>query len=150
MTLHKKRSFPLRISSVNVTKFAVSCGFGHIYWRNPEWKTSFFCAVWFYKTTKRLLQFVRKVLYFTNSNYLNVRLLQLESCTFTLFCPISYPFSISYQFRSVSMTMHSKRECHSLKSCIHAERWHGRCRYLLDLTHSTTWFWRTRNKFIVL
>ena len=27
-TLHKKRSFPLRITPVN-------CGFGHIYWRNP-------------------------------------------------------------------------------------------------------------------
>ena len=33
--LHKKWSFPLRMSSVNVTKSAVSCGFGHIYWRNP-------------------------------------------------------------------------------------------------------------------
>ena len=30
--LHKKWSFPLKISSVNVTK---SRGFGHIYWRNP-------------------------------------------------------------------------------------------------------------------
>ena len=40
--LHKKWSFPLKISSVNVTKFAGNCGFGHIYWRNPEWKTSFF------------------------------------------------------------------------------------------------------------
>ena len=29
--LHKKRSFPLRISSVNVTKSAASDGFGHIY-----------------------------------------------------------------------------------------------------------------------
>ena len=29
--LHKKWSFPWRISSVNVTEFAVSCGFGHIY-----------------------------------------------------------------------------------------------------------------------
>ena len=29
--LHKKWSFPLRISSVNVTK---SAGFGHIYWRS--------------------------------------------------------------------------------------------------------------------
>ena len=28
-------TFELRISSVNVTKFIVSCGFGHIYWRNP-------------------------------------------------------------------------------------------------------------------
>ena len=34
ITLHKKWSFLLRISSVNMTKFAVSCGFGHIYWRN--------------------------------------------------------------------------------------------------------------------
>ena len=37
-----KWSFPLRIFSVNVTKSAVSCEFGHIYWRNPQWKTSFF------------------------------------------------------------------------------------------------------------
>ena len=35
-------SFTLRISWVNVTKSAVSCGFGHIYRRNPEWKTSIF------------------------------------------------------------------------------------------------------------
>ena len=46
LTLHKKWSFPLRISSVNVTKSTDSCGFGHIYWRNPSCKTSFFCAVW--------------------------------------------------------------------------------------------------------
>ena len=30
-SLHKKLSLPLRISSVNVTKFAGNCGFGHIY-----------------------------------------------------------------------------------------------------------------------
>ena len=29
--LHKKGSFPLRISSVNVTKSAENCGFGHSY-----------------------------------------------------------------------------------------------------------------------
>ena len=28
-------SFPLRISSVNVTKSAGNCKFGHIHWRNP-------------------------------------------------------------------------------------------------------------------
>ena len=28
-------NFPLRISPVNMTESAVSCGFGHIYWRNP-------------------------------------------------------------------------------------------------------------------
>ena len=35
LTLHKKWSFPMRISPVNVTKSAENCGFGHIYWRNP-------------------------------------------------------------------------------------------------------------------
>ena len=38
--LHK--SFPLRISSVNVTNSTENCGFAHIYCRSPEWKTSFF------------------------------------------------------------------------------------------------------------
>ena len=33
--MHKKWSFLLRIPSVNVTKSAGNCGFGHIYWRNP-------------------------------------------------------------------------------------------------------------------
>ena len=33
--LHKKWSFPLSISSVNVTKSAENCGLGHIYWINP-------------------------------------------------------------------------------------------------------------------
>ena len=45
--LHKKWSFPSRISSVNVTKSAGNCAFDHIYWRNPWPKTSFFaqCAL---------------------------------------------------------------------------------------------------------
>ena len=30
-TLHKNRSFPLKISPVNVTRSAGNCGFGHIY-----------------------------------------------------------------------------------------------------------------------
>ena len=33
LTLHKKWRFPLRISSVNLTKSAGNCGFGHINWR---------------------------------------------------------------------------------------------------------------------
>ena len=41
LSVHKKWSFPLRISSVNVTKSAGICGFGNIYWSNPYWKTSF-------------------------------------------------------------------------------------------------------------
>ena len=43
LSQHKKWSFPLRISSVNVTKSSENCGFGHIYWRNPQRKT---CAVY--------------------------------------------------------------------------------------------------------
>ena len=34
-TAQKKWSFPLRISSVNVTKSTVSFRFDHIYWKNP-------------------------------------------------------------------------------------------------------------------
>ena len=41
----KCRSFPLRISSVNVTKSAENCGFGHIYWRNLNGKLHFLCSV---------------------------------------------------------------------------------------------------------
>ena len=31
----QKMEFPLMVSSVNVTKSVVFCGFGHIFWRNP-------------------------------------------------------------------------------------------------------------------
>ena len=41
-TLQKRWSFPLSISSVNVTKSVVSCGFGLTYRRDPERNTSFF------------------------------------------------------------------------------------------------------------
>ena len=42
--LHKKWSFPLRISSVNVTKSAGKCAFGNIYWRNLNGKLHFLCS----------------------------------------------------------------------------------------------------------
>ena len=35
-----KWNFPLRISPINVTKFAVSCGFDHIYWRTERCEVS--------------------------------------------------------------------------------------------------------------
>ena len=38
----RKLKFSIRISSVNVTKSARYRGFGHIYWRNLQWKFSFF------------------------------------------------------------------------------------------------------------
>ena len=34
-SLNEIWSFPLEISSVNVTKSAEICGLGHFYWRNP-------------------------------------------------------------------------------------------------------------------
>ena len=34
-TLHKKRTFSLSISSVNVTKLVGNCRLDNIYWRNP-------------------------------------------------------------------------------------------------------------------
>ena len=37
--LSKILSFPLRISSVNLTKSSGSCGFGHINYKNTYWKT---------------------------------------------------------------------------------------------------------------
>ena len=42
LSMHTKWSFWTRISSVNVTRSAAFCGFGHIYWRNPWCKTLFF------------------------------------------------------------------------------------------------------------
>ena len=67
-SLHKKWSFQLRISSVNITKSAGNCGFGHIYWRNSQWKTSFLCSV----TTFSLKLFSRKnliIVIWQNSKY---------------------------------------------------------------------------------
>ena len=40
--LRKNQSFPLKISSKNVSKSTISCRFGHIYWRNPQWKSLIF------------------------------------------------------------------------------------------------------------
>ena len=34
-SLHKRLRFPLKIYPVNVTKFTIFIGFGHIYRRNP-------------------------------------------------------------------------------------------------------------------
>ena len=46
MSLHKKWSFPLRISSVNVTKSAVSCGFGRTHLLKKSLMENFnFCTV---------------------------------------------------------------------------------------------------------
>ena len=40
----QKLCFPIRISLVNMTKSAVSCGFGHTYWRNLDGKLQLLCS----------------------------------------------------------------------------------------------------------
>ena len=42
-TQYTKWSFLLRISSVIVTKYTISCGFGHIYWKILNGKHHFLC-----------------------------------------------------------------------------------------------------------
>ena len=55
LTLLKKWSFPLRNSSVNVTKSSISCEFGHICRRNPWSKTSYFMQ-WHILSTSHFLK----------------------------------------------------------------------------------------------
>ena len=50
---HCTKNEVLKISSVNVTKSAENCGFGHIYWRNSSWKTSFFVQCLLYGITQK-------------------------------------------------------------------------------------------------
>ena len=65
--LHEKWSFPSKISSANVTKFADTCGFGQFYWRNPKWKFHFlYNGIWKLTQPFSLLyfsvsEFVKKV-----------------------------------------------------------------------------------------
>ena len=66
----QKWSFPLRISSVNVTKSAVSCGFGHIYWANPLWETSFFVQCHVLVTSVKVKEFESSQEAISNSGFL--------------------------------------------------------------------------------
>ena len=76
----KKWSFPLRISSVNVTKSAGNCGFGHIYWLSP-----IFCGVLFVHYSMIQLKHVCWNCFLNNFNLLDgllrlVYLLMLYGC----------------------------------------------------------------------
>ena len=51
----KIETFPIKISSVNVIKSAVSYGFGDIYWRKPWWKTLFFVQRHLWLLTKNCI-----------------------------------------------------------------------------------------------
>ena len=82
----QKWIFALRISFVNVTKSAVSCGFGHIYWRDPPWKTPFFVQCWFNPIQRKAMAFkkilVEVLLELINQKYQNhLRKFHKQCCT---------------------------------------------------------------------
>ena len=84
--MHKKWNFPLRISSLNVTKSAVSSGFGHIYWRNSKWKTPF-VVQWFCYCVLLLEGFSMVVVHLTLFKYFFSR----GSLTFNwVFCFLTF------------------------------------------------------------
>ena len=91
----QKWSFPLRTSSVNVTKSAGNCGFGQIYWRNPQWKTSFLCSA--------IITFTWKFwsLLWKNWSSLITCYLHLHLTIYNLSCSINTIFSVKVQ-RSIN------------------------------------------------
>ena len=66
-----KKGFPLSISSVNATKF------GHIYWRNLQWKTSFFVQCCFFITTRVIIKMLVNMYVTTTSFSRNSILLKI-------------------------------------------------------------------------
>ena len=50
--LHKKWSFPIRISLINVTKFSGNCRFGHIRFRKSLMENFIFLVQWYFLVRK--------------------------------------------------------------------------------------------------
>ena len=87
-TVHclKKCGFPIRISSVNLTKSRDFCGFRHIYWRNPPyWKTLFF----FFAVVRR-----RRSRVFVNPFYKFTELLHTQSLNNEKIGNLLFPVSL--------------------------------------------------------
>ena len=83
--LHKKWSFPLRISSVNVTKSAASSRFNHIYWRNPYSKTSFFVQCTFREESYCSISLLQTLL--PPDNFLPSAMYEGDNLNVFLMCP---------------------------------------------------------------
>ena len=86
--------------SSKLTKSAVSCRFGHIYWRRPWGKTSFFCPVitgakiiWHVKQHCFALSFTKRHIYSTSSRCLCAFIFLLRNNK------ISHIFKFHYVFR---------------------------------------------------
>ena len=88
----KKWSFPLRLSSVNMTKSAVSCRFGHIYWRNHNWKTSLFAQCKWYGSQKKNSKEVKKLYinWQSSNNWANLEFFRYNLEFFSIFSFFSF------------------------------------------------------------
>ena len=152
--LHKKWSFPLRISSVNVTKSAVSCGYGHIYWRNPQWKNSFF-VLWTCLTDNRMNIDVKNGTWkFENIQFMMQEWWNDECFLFTylpswrmqqnrekilIFClsysrqiPVMVLLIFATNFNTASYRVVCYRKTYSLNLVCFIGEWPGSVRYLLQ------------------
>ena len=128
--LHKKWSFPLRISSVNATKSAVCCGFGRIYWRNPQWKTSFFvqwrmfydCVITFLKShsllwTNKILIWKKMFLWVFNLPVACQRLFAFSWNMYIRNCKYSEAHLRSYQTSMAKLRISSVNVTKSAGNC---------------------------------
>ena len=82
--LHKKWSFSLRISPVKVNKPTVSCGFGHIYWRNLNGKLIFLCSVSSMCPTSFVFDFRNASFFYIIQNSLSYITLKPISCWYSI------------------------------------------------------------------
>ena len=90
------------MSSVNVTKSAVSCGFGHIYWRSPLWKTSFFVQCKSYNVIINGKNFYDQPIIADIKLYEEIRKLTGNGKDYTAGCLLDYEY-VKNNYRLVSV-----------------------------------------------
>ena len=97
ISLHKKWTFSLIISSVNVTKSAGNCGFGYIYWKNSTIES-------FTLRPPYLVNLHSKIVWTHSNSVVNVSILFLLECSTFLWIMFYWIFLFL-----------SKQECFTLK-----------------------------------
>ena len=121
-----------------MNQFAVSCGFGHVCWRSPSWKTSFFDHWKWNQLVDRFLW--NKNIGFKLINlafYLNLLLVILfpsHSVLWkTLRCHLSLTFGLVILFINFYW-------CHCTLNCFYAD---------INLLAGTTWFHILKEEFSI-
>ena len=104
-TLHKKWSFPLRISIVNATKSGVSCGLGHIYGKKVLNRKLHFLFFHFY--VSRHAQCFKRF---------GLNLLKLKLFEDKTLVRISFLQHIHHENRPISITFNARRKQHISKT----------------------------------